>query len=42
MSKTIPLPDPDGRYLRRYASEGFEEATLKQVLDVLGHFRILR
>lgn len=32
MSKTIPLPDPDGRYLRRYASEGPEEAPLKQVI----------
>ena len=40
MSKTIPLPDPDGRYLWRYASEGSEEAPLKQVLDTLGHFRI--
>ena len=33
MSKTTLLPDPDGRYLRRYASEGSEEAPLKQVLD---------
>ena len=40
MSKNIPLPDPDGRYLWRYASEGSEEAPLKQVLDALDHFRI--
>ena len=40
MSKTISLPDPDGRYLWRYASEGSGEAPLKQVLDALGHLKI--
>ena len=39
-SKITLLPDLDGRYLWRYASEGSEEAPLKQVLDALGHFRI--